>query len=171
MVLVNPRAQEEIEDAKRRIAEAGRPADPPHVVAALDLGFWSGLCNREYEQGPAMRALQIALWPSLLRPLGAALPRELRRRQALSEFLGRVRIIRNRAYHHEPVRRGQEDRRGTVVALTVDHARMRDLVRSLGPRIAPVLDLCDRFPDVYDRGHGPWTEAVKGFCLDSGYEP
>lgn len=169
-VVVSEHARAEILQAKRRIEDRGHPADGPRVIAGLDLGFWAGLCNRMYEQGPGIPAAQVPLWPGVMRQLGPLLPQALRTRQALSEFLGRVRITRNRAFHHEPLWAGQVDRRGAVVPLSVDHAQMQVLVRSLNPRVAALMLLSDRFGDVFDPGPEPWTRAVQELCLREGIE-
>ena len=170
-LVVNEHAREEIAGVKKRIAEAGHPIDTPRVIAALDLGFWGGLCNREYEQGPLSPAVQIPLWPPLMKHLGPLLPHGLRTRAALSEFLGRVRIIRNRAYHHEPLWAGTRDRHGHVVPLSVDHARMHEVIHALSTRGGDLVNLCDRFEDVFDRGPGPWTQGVRDFCARVGVMP
>jgi len=170
-VVVHERAREEILHAKKRIREGGHGADGPRVIASLDLGFWAGLCSRTYEQGPGTPATQIPLWPGAMRQLGPLLPRALRTRPALSEFLGRVRIIRNRAFHHEPLWAGHRDRRGDVVPLSVDHAQMQALVDTLSPRCASLMRLSDRFVDVFDPGSGPWTDAVREFCRQEGIAP
>lgn len=170
-VVVNEHAREEVVQAKKRISERGHSADVPRIIASLDLGFWAGLCSRVYEQGPATPATQIPLWPAAMRQLGPLLPRHLRTRTALSEFLGRVRIIRNRAFHHEPLWAGHVDRRGDVVPLSFDHAQMQVLVGSMSPRVAALMHLTDRFADVFDPGPGPWTLAVQEFAVREGVIP
>lgn len=168
-VLVNEHAQEEVAEAKQRLLAGGRVTTPPDVIAALDFGFWTGLTNREYEQGPGRPPEQIPLWPTLLDLIRTGLPPRLRTRTALSEFLGRVRIIRNRAFHCEPLWLGHPDRQGKRVPLSVDHAEMCELIRTMAPRVADVHDLLDRFPYEFDRGPGPWIEAVRKLCVDRGH--
>lgn len=169
-VVVNERAREDVLHAKKRIESDGYRPDGPRVIASLDLGFWSGLCNRVYEQGPGAPATQIPLWPGAMRQLGPLLPQELRTRATLSEFLGRVRLIRNRAFHHEPLWAGHVNRRGEVVPLSVDHAQMQLLLGSLSPRVAALMQLSDRFDDVFDPGPEPWARAVQEFCAREGID-
>jgi hypothetical protein len=170
-VVANENARADIMEAKRRIVEAGHPVDPPRVVAALNIGFWAGLCNREYEQGPLSPVSQIPLWPVLFKHVGPLLPQSLRTRASLSEFLGRVRIIRNRAYHHEPIWNGVRDRHGARVPLSVDHGHMQQLIQSLSPQGSGLLGLCDRFSEVFDRGATPWVEDVRRYCAENGVAP
>lgn len=170
-VVVNDHARVEIGDAKKKIEEAGHAVDPPRVIAALDLGFWAGLCNRQYEQGPQTDPAQITLWPTLMKDLGPLLPNELRTRRSLSEFLGRARIIRNRAYHHEPIWLGHNDRHGVRVPLSVDHRRMQQVVETLSPPSAALMRICDRFPEVFDRGPVPWVDDVRRYCKQVGIDP
>lgn len=169
-VVVDERARKEIVDAKVRIAQRGHAPDGPRIIAALDLGFWTGLCNREYEQGVNTPAGHVPLWPALFHHLGAALPRDLRTRAVLSEYLGRVRLIRNRASHHEPLWLGERDRRGHRVPLSVDHARMQNLARSLNPRCGDLLRMCDRFSVVFDAGPDRWITDLRDFCARAGIE-
>lgn len=170
-VLVDERGRAKILEVKQRIADSGKQADGPRTIAGLDLGFWAGLCNRSYEQGPNTPLKQIPLWPAAMRQLGPLLPRELRTRGNLSEFLGRVRTIRNRAFHHEPVWAGHLDRRGAVVPLSVDHGQMQALVGTLSPRCASLMRLSDRFVDVFDPGFRPWMDAVHELCRQEGIVP
>lgn len=170
-LLVNENARAEIAEAKRRIAGAGHVVDPPRVIAALNIGFWAGLCNREYEQGPSSPAAQLPLWPILMKHIGPLLPHDLRTRAALSEFLGRARIIRNRAYHHEPLWKGVRDRHGNLVPLSVDHARMQQVIDALNSHGASLHRICDRFGDVFDCGPGPWIQDVRDLCEQNGLVP
>jgi len=170
-IIVDPRAREDIQTARKHIADGGHSTDRTRIIAALDLGFWAGLFNREYEQTPLPSRDRIALWPGVLALIGPCLPLGLRNRAAMSEFLGRVRIIRNRAYHHEPLWRGCPDRRGVAVPLSIDHARIVATIRFLSPEVGRLFDLVDRFGDVFDAGPERWIEAVCGPAALSGEDP
>lgn len=170
-IIVDPRAREDVQTARKRIADAGHSADKTRIIAALDLGFWSGLFNREYEQTPLPTPDRIALWPGVLIMVGPCLPPSLRNRAAMSEFLGRVRIIRNRAYHHEPLWRGCPDRRGVPVPLSIDHARIVDTIQFLSPEVGRLFTLIDRFGDVFDGGPERWIEALRAPTPPDGEDP
>jgi len=71
--------------------EKGRSATPGHVVAELSLGFWTGLLGNKYHQ---------RLWVPFLQH---AFPHMIGTRRALHADLERLRRLRNRVAHHEPV--------------------------------------------------------------------
>lgn len=64
---------------------------PGHVIAELGLGFWTGLLANRYHS---------ALWE---RTLEGAFPNYTGRRGDLHRILERIRKLRNRVAHHEPV--------------------------------------------------------------------
>lgn len=69
----------------------GTAATTGHVVAELSFGFWIGLLANRYHQ---------SLWVPTLRH---AFPRLSGRRTQLHADLKRLRKLRNRAAHHEPI--------------------------------------------------------------------
>jgi hypothetical protein len=83
--------------AKRRLKEANKALEPGRVVAELSFGFWTALFDVRYENTKI-------LWPRLFgQKIFADAPRNKRSRKALSPLLNRVRLLRNRAFHHEPI--------------------------------------------------------------------
>ena len=77
-------------DAKDKLNWAQGPQDPGRIVAALSFGFWVALFAKRYEED---------LWrPVLHRCFN---PRQNRRH--LYDRLNRLRRLRNRIVHHEPV--------------------------------------------------------------------
>ena len=83
----------QVHDAKQSLILSGKPVDPPRVVANLSLGFWVGLFGPKYET---------SLWRNHLRWIFDRAPTPLRRR-AVHERLDRIRMLRNRVAHYEPV--------------------------------------------------------------------
>ncbi|MCX6272804.1 MAG: Abi family protein [Bacteroidetes bacterium] len=89
--LINLR--QEINTAKRHIANRNETITGSKVVAELTLGFWVRLLNSEYER---------VLW----KPLRKAFPfleKNLRQRHNVSAPVNKIRNFRNRIFHHEPV--------------------------------------------------------------------
>lgn len=129
-----PGERGKVEQAKRRLREKGRPLEPGRVVAELSFGFWTALFDVRYEHGRV-------LWPRLFKHgLFAGAPRRLRSRHALSPMLNRVRNLRNRAFHHEPIWHWRD--------LDDQYALARDLVGWLCPRLRGVIEPFDRFQRV-----------------------
>ncbi len=82
--------QNAVNDAKERLSWEKGPQDPGRLVAALSFGYWVALFAKRYEA---------SLWrPSLHRCFS---PRQDRRR--LHDQLNRLRRLRNRIVHHEPI--------------------------------------------------------------------
>jgi hypothetical protein len=83
--------REQVAGVKYDLALDGKPVVPGRVVAGLSFGFWTGILGRKYEDQ----------WRRHLR---AAFPRAktLMRKDAHSA-LSRIRILRNRIAHHEPI--------------------------------------------------------------------
>ncbi|MEX3954603.1 Abi family protein [Trinickia sp. EG282A] len=78
-------------DAGRTFPQ-GRPMPPSKVVAELTFGFWTGLTDSRYEH---------KLWvPCLHKAFSPAKPPK---RASFNVLLERLRQVRNRVAHHEPV--------------------------------------------------------------------
>lgn len=163
-VVVDPRSRKHVTEAKAQLLADHREPNRDRIVAELRFGFWVGLFNREYEVGPDRLPTQVPLWPRVARAIVPYGPRGLRRRSILSEQLGRFRILRNRAYHHEPLWRGLRDRRGALVPLSVDHSNIVRLVAAMAPELERSLRVIDRFGDVYERGPEPWLQRGADLC-------
>lgn len=98
--------------AKASLDEIGRPLEPSRVVAGLSFGFWTSLRNQRNEQ---------RLWPSLLKTAFPFLPKGQRTRKTLSTRLDKVRCLRNRVLHREPIWHWRDLVR-TVDRFPADHA-------------------------------------------------
>jgi len=108
-------AKGHIDRARRDLQRERKPADTPHIVAALSFGFWERLLSH----GPrGNNNYEITLWrPALHKAFPQARPR---RRQTVHQPIMELRNLRNRIAHHEPIFRRN---------LEVDHD---DILRVLG---------------------------------------
>lgn len=84
------------------------------VVAELNLGFWVGLFSKAYDQ---------SLWRSGLHQMFSPQPN----RKNLHNQLDRLRTLRNRVVHHEPIM--QRD-------LRTDHEKILWILKMLSPETA-----------------------------------
>jgi len=82
-----------IEEAKDYLREFGVAVGPSAMIGALNLGFWVGLLDRHYEND---------LWRPHLRRAFPNAPNPLRRKDVYS-IVHRLRKLRNRIAHHEPI--------------------------------------------------------------------
>jgi hypothetical protein len=134
--------------AKRRLRERGRPLEPGRLVAELSFGFWTSLFDVRYEHNKV-------LWPRLLgaQLLDPSSPRSMRSRKQLSPLLNRIRHLRNRVFHHEPIWHWAD--------LRQQHERAWDLMGWFSPALRSTLEPNDRFLAIYTAGAAPFLEQVR----------
>ena len=101
-------------DAELVVARRNKEVVPGRVVAELGFGFWVGLFAKAYDQ---------ALWRTHL--YRAFRPRPDRR--DLHDDLDRLRTLRNRIAHHEPIFHRN---------LVEDHGRIMSILGALSPTVA-----------------------------------
>lgn len=91
--LLSARALSLVEESERRVRESGRAVTRDRILAGLTFGFWTALFDHRYEP----------LWVSdlhrIVRPDGPRLRRDMAR------VLSDLRLLRNRAAHHDPLLR------------------------------------------------------------------
>jgi hypothetical protein len=85
-----------------------------HVVAELKVSFWEGLLVNRYHA---------ALWEPALH---SAFPHSRARRGDIRAQLERLRLLRNRAAHHEPIHARD---------LAIDHRYMCELAARISPQL------------------------------------
>lgn len=99
------------------------------VVASFSLGFWVILFNKEYEQ---------SLWKTLR--LIFKMPKNERQRKNISAPLNKIRVLRNRIFHHEPIIFTQESVKNT-------YHEIQKLLTWLDPKLLAWLKEIDGFED------------------------
>ena len=142
-VLVEPeinswkRAREEVQSQKGKV-------NPNDIVSALTFGFWTGLLRRNYEQ---------ILWPQLLEDVFPYMPRDIRTRGQIARRVHRIRNLRNRVFHHEPVWHWND--------LESHHNNIREVIDWINPDILVLLGLVDRFPETFSQGPEQYRDAFE----------
>lgn len=112
-----------------------RPTGASDLVSNLTLGFWLSLFRTRYEQ---------VLWPKLLEPVFPHCPRDQRTRQIVYVRLDRIRRLRNRVFHHEPI--------WHLPDLPQQHRLILETIGWISPAMLAMTRLLDRFDSVYTRG-------------------
>lgn len=133
--------------AHRTLQRQRRPLDSGRVIAELSFGFWTSLLDRRYEQ---------VLWPRLLKAAFPEMPRRLRTRQNLSRRFQRIRHLRNRIFHHEPIWHWKD--------LARQHRDTLEAVAWIEPAAQALVTAVDRFPDVYQTGLAEIEQRLRRFC-------
>ena len=108
----------QIQDARDRLDVQGKSHDRGRLIAELSLGFWTGLFANAYDTD---------LWRTSTYRI--FYPRQ--HRAPLHDALDRLRTLRNRIAHHEPI----VQRR-----LLDDHQRLLDVLNWLNPSVAQWVD-------------------------------
>ena len=132
-ILVAPEIRS-LENAKGRVRRQNKTLRSENIIAETNFGFWVGLFRRSYEQ---------VLWPQLLREVFPYMPREIRSRSRIFQQLGRIRNLRNRISHHEPVWHWNN--------LEQLHQETLAVIDWINPDMLSVIETIDRFPAVYSQ--------------------
>jgi hypothetical protein len=138
--------------AKQRLRERGRALEPGRLVAELTFGFWTSLFEVRYERNKV-------LWPRLIgaQLLDSSSPRSVRSRRQLSPLLNRMRYLRNRVFHHEPVWHWGD--------LAQQHALAMDLIGWFSPALRRTIEAQDRFGQVHAMGPAPFLQRVHALIM------
>lgn len=132
--------------AIKRLKRRGKPPETGRLIAELTFGFWTALFDVRYERSRM-------LWPRLFsQKIFSQAPRSQRSRKALSPLLNRVRHLRNRAFHHEPIWHWGD--------LAHQHVLVVDLLRWIAPELQATVASIDRFAHVHRKGVAPFRRRV-----------
>jgi hypothetical protein len=129
--LLAPRQPEQLDKAIQDIQTKKKEATPGRIVAELTFGFWTSMIGTVYED----------LWQHTLHRIGKRPDGKGLVRKDFSRPLARVRVLRNRIAHHEPII--------MLTDLRDQHDRMLELSGWLSPAAAAWCRKLDRFDEVY----------------------
>lgn len=121
--------QDAVRNAKEDLRWERGPQDPGRIVAGLSFGFWVALFAKRYEK---------ELWRPVLHQCFN--PRQDRRR--LHDRLNRLRRLRNRIVHHEPILHWD---------LRADHDLILWVLDLLSPETRNWVEHHSRVPGVLDQ--------------------
>jgi hypothetical protein len=129
-----------IKGARASLSKNGKDHTPDRIVAELHLGFWHSMFNAGFEAN-LWRPNQSALIEKVF-PLST---RKQRNRQAMWDRIDKIRIIRNRVMHYEPI--------WYRPRLPEDHAAILEALNWISPAMHRTIAMCDRFPLVLASGY------------------
>lgn len=128
--------QARVQEAREALTQHQKPHEPGRIVAELSFGFWSSMFNSPYE---------VPLWHAngarLISTVFPHLPRTLRTRKKISQRVERIRRMRNRVFHYEPVW-NKED-------LASLHHQIDEALSWISPEMREVMALSDKFNSVF----------------------
>lgn len=128
--LLSARDQATAREARETIERLGKPVTSGRVIAELSFGFWVGLFSNAYDQ---------TIWRTDLYKLFSPRPQ----RHELFNKLDRLRTLRNRIAHHEPIFQRQ---------LVDDYGRICEVLRSFAPELCDWTEFHSRVLDVLAEG-------------------
>jgi hypothetical protein len=123
----------------RRLNVNGLPLTVGRLIADLNFGFWTYLFDKEYGyRSPTEPRLWPGLLPQVFPHLPPSVPRE---RDVIQNRLTRIRDLRNRAFHHEPIWKYPD--------LQQRYDEVLDLINWISPSVARTVATLDRFWHVH----------------------
>lgn len=147
--LLPSRQSNQVAQARQTLTREGKPHSPDRIIAELHLGFWHSMFNSPFERHlwrPNRSALVKQVFPY-------ASNRQANRRD-MWDRIDRIRIIRNRVMHFEPI--------WYRAKLETDHASILEALEWISPAMRETIDLCDRFPSLLALGKANLEQKVRG---------
>lgn len=135
-----------LEEIKNRINNQGIPLTAGQIVANSDFGFWIRLINSRYEN---------ILWPALLRDVFPSMPNSIRTRRTGSKRLNRIRAVRNRVFHYEPI--------WNRTNLGQMHDEILETIGWINPQALEASRLFDRFTEVHESGPNRFEQLLSDY--------
>ena len=117
------------------------------IIAELNFGFRTSLLDRRYEQ---------VLWPQLIKAAFPYMPKRIRTRRVLSRRFHKVRQLRNRIFHHEPIWYWQD--------LPQQHEQILEAISWIEPAVKDLVMTIDRFSPIYQHGLQDIEQQLEKFC-------
>lgn len=117
-----------IEDLTTR----GKIANQGKIIAELSFGFWTSLLDKRYEQ---------VLWPKIIKAAFPNMPSKIRTRKTLSKRFNKIRLLRNRIFHFEPIWHWQD--------LKEQYEDLLDALYWIEPKAGDLLKQKCRFLRIY----------------------
>lgn len=144
--LVQPHHRDMVAKAKKRLTGQRKRISSGRIVAELSLGFWTGLFNVRYNR---------TLWPLLLKGVFPGMRPEIRTQPILLKRLEKIRYLRNRVFHYEPIWHYND--------LSHQHGGILEAIRWIEPAMESLVIPIDRFPACYKPSH---LETIKSELKD-----
>jgi hypothetical protein len=130
---------EAVAGARLELTRYKKPHEPGRIVAELHFGFWHSMFNRPYEE-----ILWYANGAVLLEAVFPNLPRSLRTRKEVWKRIDRIRRLRNRVFHYEPIWKKRDLEDLDVV--------IHDMLGAISPSLEAVVALSGHYRETLRNG-------------------
>lgn len=131
--LLGQHQSKQLSDVTAEIRKTAKPVTAGKIVSGLTFSFWTAMLGRDYEP----------LWQTTLHRIARKPDGKGLRRKDFSTPLDRIRKLRNRIAHHEPI---------LMWDLPIQHATILELVTWMSPSAALWCQGQSRFPHIYPSG-------------------
>lgn len=135
-----------VTNAKSNIERSGKLVQPGRVIAELPFGFWTSMFESHFESPDAH------FLPKGIKSTFPFMPKSLHNRKRIKADLDRIRILRNRIFHHERVVHWQD--------LSQQHSLILSFLDWLDPALCSLADVVDRFKDTHSAGIQPYLDLI-----------
>lgn len=123
-----------VSEATQKLKRQHKTITSDKIIAELNFGFWNRLFNRNYTA---------LLWKPL-RLIFKNIPKHLRKRDEIADALYRIRTLRNRIYHYEPIF-------GNLNDIENQHRNMLTFIAWLDNNLPSTLLEIDRFSSILNK--------------------
>jgi len=137
--------QEQLNDARHRLLDAGKSVTPGRMVAELHFGFWTGFFNKVHARSGLGHAVAAHAFPHA--------PRTERDLRKLDARWKRIRDLRNRVFHHERIIHWTD--------LDAQHAALLEVIEWASPELRQMAVALDRYTNIRRQGLNPWLEKIR----------
>jgi hypothetical protein len=141
--------QRQVAEAKADITKDGRQVTEGRLIAELRLGFWTGLFGSGYGK---VSPSDPRLWPSLFAEVFPHLDEAVWNRAKVADRLNHLRLLRNRAFHHEPIWSRK---------LKKDEANILEVLGWISPEAQAYARTLSRVSTVVQQSLVPYEQAMK----------
>jgi len=136
-----------IRKAKQGLQRQNKPLESGRIIAELTFGFWTSLLDLRYEQTLLHKIVKVTF---------SHMPKTNRTRQYLSPRFNKIRDLRNRVFHHEPIWYWQD--------LAQQHQDMLEALDWMSPEMKELVMAVDRFDETYNNGFDMIKNKLGKFC-------
>ncbi|MEX8547749.1 MAG: hypothetical protein V5804_09115 [Mucilaginibacter sp.] len=123
-----------VSEATQKLTAQRKNITTDRITAELNFGFWTKLFNRNYTG---------LLWKPL-RLIFKNMPKHLRQRDNVADILYRIRTLRNRIYHYEPIF-------GNLQDIENQYKEMLTFLAWIDDNLPNLLTDIDRFSSVLEK--------------------
>lgn len=142
----------QIEKANAKIAKSNKAILPGRVIAELHFGFWTSMFESHYESSEA------GFLPKGIKATFPNMPKSLHHRKRIKADLDKLRVLRNRIFHHERIIHWRD--------LHEQHELILFFLDWLDPDLKQLAEFVDRFPLVHSDGIQPFLDKLDEFPSD-----